>query len=101
MLHGLPTTSTFDIFAGVFGDGLALDGEDGAVGGQQVGTLHALGARTGTNQQADVGVPEATFGSSVATMPASSREGAVVQFHHDALDGLLGLRQVEQLEMTG
>ena len=26
------------------------------------------------------------------------REGAVVEFHHDALDGLLSLRQVKQLK---
>ena len=55
---GVADDQDLDVFLGVFGDGLALHGEDGAVGAQQVGALHALGARTGADQQADVGVLE-------------------------------------------
>jgi hypothetical protein len=78
--------------------GIALDGEDGAIGGQQVGTFHALGTRAGTNQQADVGILEGDVRIIGGNHAGQQRECAVVQFHHDALDGLLGLRQVEQLK---
>ena len=90
-----------DVFLGVLGDGLALNGEDGAVGGQQVGTLHAGAARTGADQQAHVGVLERDVGVVGGDHAGEQREGAVFQLHHHALDGLLGLGQVEQLQDDG
>ena len=67
-----------DVFLGVLGDGLALNGEDGAVGAQQVGTLHALGARAGTDQQADVGVLEGDVRIVRRDHAGQQREGAVL-----------------------
>ena len=97
-IAGIADDQDLDVFLGILGDGLALHREDGAVGGQQVGTFHALGARTGTNQQADVGVLEGDVRVVGGNHAGEQREGAVFQFHHHALDGLLGLRQVEQLK---
>src|SRR5574343_490642 len=95
---GVANDQNLDVFLGVLGNGLALNGEDGAVGGQQVGTFHALGARTGADQQADVGVLEGDVRIIGGNHAGEQREGAVVEFHHHALHGLLGLRQVEQLK---
>lgn len=89
------------VFLGVFSDGLALNGEDGTVGGQQVGTLHALAAGTGAHQQTDVGVLEGDVGVVGGNHAGQQRESTVFQFHHHALDGLLGLRQIEQLQNDG
>ena len=62
VLAGLPTTRTFTSAGRRVGDRLALGGEDGAVGRQQVGPLHALLAGHGADQQAVVGVAERRVG---------------------------------------
>ncbi len=41
---------------------------------------------------------KATFGSSLGRHAGQQREGAVVQFHDHAVQRLLGLRQVEQIQ---
>ena len=53
MLAGLPTTRTLTSVGGAVGEGLALDGEDGAVGLEQVAALHALRAGPGADEQGD------------------------------------------------
>ena len=54
VLAGLPTTSTFTSAAATLVQRLALDGEDLAVGAEQLGALHALGARARADEQGDV-----------------------------------------------
>jgi len=75
-----------------------LHGEDGAVGREQFGTLHTRAARTRTDEHADVGVLEGNVGVIRGEHAGEQREGAVVEFHDDALAGLLGLREIEQLK---
>jgi hypothetical protein len=94
-IAGVADDQNADVFLGVFGDCLALNGEDGAVGGQQVGTFHARAARTCANQQADVGILEGDVGIVGGEHAGEHREGAVFEFHDHALAGFLSLRQVE------
>ncbi|MNJ69211.1 hypothetical protein D3C77_655360 [compost metagenome] len=63
--------------------------EDLGVDGQQVLAFHAGAARTGANQQGHVGVLEGGAGVAVSGHFLQQREGAVIQFHDDALQGLL------------
>ncbi|SBT03677.1 hypothetical protein PROAA_1090007 [Candidatus Propionivibrio aalborgensis] len=95
---GVADDQDFHILLGVLGNGFALNGEDGAVGRQEIGTFHAGAARAGADQQADVGVLECNVGVVGGDHSFEKRERAVVEFHHDTLAGFLGLRQVEQLE---
>ncbi len=95
---GVADDQNLDVFLGVLGNSLALNGENGAVGAQQVGTLHTLGARTGAYQQADIGVLKGDVRIVGGDHAGEQREGAVFQLHHCALHCLLRLRQVEQLK---
>ena len=98
MLAGLPTTSTFTSRLRDLVQRLALNREDFGVGRQQVLALHALRARTRADQQGHVGVLECNFGIVGDHDARQQRERAVVEFHHDAFDGALRLRQFEQLQ---
>ena len=82
----------FNVAASDFVQCRALNGEDLCVGLQQVGTFHAGAARTGTHQDGDVGVFEGDFGVVGGNHAVEQWEGAVLQFHHHALYGFLGLR---------
>ncbi|MDT4867933.1 hypothetical protein FQZ97_1028680 [compost metagenome] len=65
--------------------------EDGAVDGQQLGTFHAGTAGARADQQGVVGVLEGGHRVAVGFHAGQQREGAVVEFHHHALERLLGL----------
>ena len=86
---------------GVFTDGLALNRENGAIGFQQISAFHAFAAGAGTNQQAHLCVLERGVGIIGGEHAGQQWEGAVFQFHDHPLAGLLGLRQVEQLQDHG
>ena len=75
-----------DVVRRVVVEGLALGGEDRAVGLEQVAALHALGARTSADQQGQVD-PVEDLGRVVPDLDLGQvREGAVVQLHHHALE---------------
>ncbi len=63
--------------------------EDLGVDRQQVLAFHAGAARAGANQQGHVGVLEGGARIAVGGDFLQQREGAVIQFHDDALQGLL------------
>ena len=81
-------------------DDLPLPDEDLAVVLEEVGALHAGAARLGADEQAPVGVLEADVGVVGLDDALEQREGAVVEFHGDALERLHGLldRRLDQLE---
>jgi hypothetical protein len=88
------------------GDGvqrLALRREDGAVDGQQLGTLHARAARTRAHQQRVVGVLEGAHRVAVGFHAGQQREGAVLELHDHALQCVLGLLvgDLQQLQDDG
>ena len=80
---------------------LALGGEDAAVGLEQVAALHAGAAGAGPDEQGVVDAVE--DGPRVVTDLdlGESREGAVVELHDDALEGLEGGRDLEEPELDG
>ena len=82
---------------------LALRGEDLRVGRQQVLALHAGAARTGADQQRVVGILEGGHRVAVRFHAGQQREGAVLEFHHHALERLLCLlvRDLQQLQDDG
>jgi hypothetical protein len=86
------------VFLGVLGNSFALNGEDRAVGAQKIGTFHAGRARTGSNQQADVGILESYIRVIRRKSSGEQWERAVVEFHDDALASLLRLREIKHLE---
>ncbi len=70
--------------AGVLGQGPALGGEDGAVGREQLGALHARATGPGPDQQRPLGAVESLGHIVGAHGPGQQREGAVVQLHGHA-----------------
>jgi len=86
------------VAAGDFAERAALDGEDRAVGLEQVLALHALRARAGADQQRVVGVAERHFRVVGDDHAGEQREGAVFQLHDDAAHGGQRRRDVEQLQ---
>ena len=78
VLAGLPTTSTRTIVSGAGGESPALNGEDGAVGLQQVLALHPLGAGPGAHQQRDLDAVEGLVGVVAEHHAGQQPEGAVV-----------------------
>jgi len=98
---GVADYQNLHVFLGVFSDGLALNGEDLTVGFQQILPFHTLGAGAGANQQTDISILEGDGGFVGGDHTGQQRERAVFQFHDYALDGLLGLGQVQQLEDDG
>ena len=101
VLAGLPTTSTFTSLAAGVVQRLALDGEDLAVGAEQLGALHALGARARADQQRDVGAVEGVLGAIVQVEAGEQREGAVDELHRHALQRAHRLRDLEQAQVDG
>jgi hypothetical protein len=82
-------------------DGLALGLEDAAVGLEQVGALHALGARARADEHGDVRAVERRLGIVVDVDARQQRERAVEQFERGALGGLHRLRDLQQLQCHG
>ncbi len=80
---------------------LALTGEDGAVGRQQVTALHALGAGTGADQQRHLGAVEGDRRVVADLDPGQQRERAVVQLHRDALGRTQRRGDLEQSQPDG
>ena len=68
---------------------LALYREDLCVRFQQVLAFHAGAARTGADQQGEVGVLERGHRIAVGGHAGQQRKSAVIDFHHDALERLL------------
>ncbi len=86
------------VTAGLGVDGLALHREDGGVGGEQVFAFHAGATRAGADQQGVVGAIKGDVGIVGGDDFVHQREGAVVHFHHRALQLFHALRNVEQLQ---
>ena len=80
-------------------EGLALRGEDRAVGLQQVAALHARAARPGADQQGEVDAVEDGVRVGADLDPGQGRERAVVELHHDALERLQGGLDLEQPQL--
>ena len=77
-----------DVVGGDVVQGLALGGEDRAVGGEQVAALHARAARAGAHEQGEVHAVEDLL-RVVADLDARERrERAVVELHDDTLERL-------------
>ncbi|MNX25312.1 hypothetical protein D3C86_553570 [compost metagenome] len=95
---GVADHEHLDVALGHLVEGLALGGEDGGVGLEEVLALHALAAGTRADQEGDVRILEGHFGIVSADHSGEEREGAVLELHHHALEGSLGLGQVEELK---
>ena len=91
----------FDVTVGHFVQCRALNGKDGGISLQQVGTFHAFAARTGADQNGDLRIFKGDFGVVGGKHIDQEREGAVLQFHHHAFNGILSLRQIQQLQDNG
>jgi hypothetical protein len=78
-----------------------LDGENLRVYAQEVLAFHARGARACTHEERELGVPERGFRLLGGDDVVEEREGAILEFHDDALEGLSGLRDLEELEDHG
>ena len=81
VLQGLPTTSMRTSARGVFGDGLALAGENFAVDAEQILALHALLARHGADEQRPVHAFETFVEVGRRHDAFEQRKRAVVEFH--------------------
>src|SRR5690606_2396011 len=90
-----------DVVGGVVVDRFALAGENGAVGFDQIGALHAGTARASADEQGDVGACEADVGVIGHDDILKQRECAVVEFHHNAFEGFHGRRDFEKLQNNG
>ena len=88
VLAGLPTTSTLASALALAPMALPCDGEDGAVGREQVAALHARLAGHGADEDAHVGVAERDVGVVGADHAGEQREGAVVELHRHAVERL-------------
>jgi len=71
--------------------GLALGGKDFGVDGEQLSALHARATGARTDQQRVVHVFERGHGVAMGFHAHQQGECAVLQLHHHALQGLLGL----------
>src|SRR5690606_2666374 len=77
---------------------LALYGENGGIGRQQVFTLHTWAARTRTYQQRVIGVFERYVRIVSADNARQQRESTIVQFHSHALQGFQCRSDLQQLQ---
>ena len=82
---------------------LALGRENFAIHGEQFGTLHAGAARTRADQQGVVHILERGHRIAVRFHASQQGESAVFEFHHHALQSLLGFfdRHFKQAEYHG
>ena len=87
-----------DVALGHLVECLALGGEDGAIGLEQVLAFHPLGARPGAHEKCDVDVLERHLGVVGLDDTLQEREGAVVELHDDALERRKRRRDLEELE---
>jgi hypothetical protein len=85
----------------VAGDGLALGFEDAAVDVEQVATLHAGLAGDRADEQGPGRAVEGHVEVSCALDAGEQREGAVVELHDDALEGLHAGLDLEQAQDDG
>jgi hypothetical protein len=79
---------------------LALDGEDLAVGAEQLSALHALRAGARADQQRDVGAIERIRRAVVQVEAGEQREGAVDQLHRDSLQRAHRRRDLQQAQIN-
>ena len=79
-------------------DGLALRPEDPAVGLEEIGSLHSLGARARAHKQGDVRPVERVVNAVVDIDGLKKRESRIVELHGSALRGLHCLRNFQQVE---
>jgi hypothetical protein len=89
----------FNIARGMIVDGLALRAEDAAVCGQEVLALHALLARHGADEEAEVCVLEGNVRIVGGDDVVQQREGAVFQLHDHAFKRAEGRGDFEQLQV--
>src|SRR5690606_13199008 len=87
-----------NVAAGVIVDGLALNGEDGRIGFEQILALHAWTTRTGTDQQSKVSALESHVGVTGSDDILHQWEGAVIEFHHYPLKGIHRRSDFQQLQ---
>ena len=97
---GVANDQHLDVAAGNRVKRFALSNKNCPIDSQQLGTLHARATRTGTDQQRVVGVFERHHRVAVRFHANQQREGAIVEFHHDTLEGFLRAfnRDFEQLQ---
>jgi len=96
---GVAHDEHLDVLGGAGVEGLALGTEDAAVGGEQVGALHAGLAGHGADEEGDVGALEGSLGVIEDVDAAQGREGGVEQLHSGPLSGLDGRRDLQQAEV--
>jgi len=87
-----------DVTRRVVVDGPALLHEDLAVGRDQIGAIHAGGARFAASQQRPVGIPEASGRVIGQDDVLQQRVGAILQLHPDALQCPHRLRNLDDLQ---
>jgi hypothetical protein len=86
---------------GALVESLTLRTEDFGIGIEEVAALHALRARARADEEPGVDVAEGGLRVVGDDDVLQQRERAILELHHDALHGLLGLGQVEKLERDG
>ena len=79
----------FDAAFGDFGQRFTLRGENFSVGFEQILAFHAGATGAGADQQGDVSVSKSDHRIGSLHHALQQREGAVVEFHHHALQGFL------------
>ena len=99
VLAGLPVTPMRTSSAATVVEGLALRGEDRAVGREQVAALHAGAARTRADEEGEVDAVEDLLGVRADLDAGEVRERAVVELHDDALERLEGGLDLEQSQL--
>jgi len=82
---GIADDEDADIGGGVFGDGLALAGEDFAVDAEEVFALHAGSARDAADEEGPVDAGEADIDAGGGGDAVEEGKGAVVEFHANAV----------------
>ena len=90
-----------DVVGGDLVEGGTLAGEDLAVGGEQVGAVHALLARHRPDEHGGIDALENGLGVVADDDIGQRRKGAVVELHHDTLEGAEGRGDLEQAQLDG
>ena len=83
---------------GVVVDGFSLRAEDFAVLAQQIGALHARGARFGADQDGVVGLAEALGVVHRGHDAVEERKGAIGKLHHHPFEDIQRRGDLDQLE---
>jgi hypothetical protein len=95
---GIADDKDADVRRGIFLDGLALAGEDFAVDAEQVLTLHALLARNAADEQSPVHAAKAFIEIGSWDDAFEQREGAIIEFHHNAAESGEGGLDFDEVE---